>query len=337
MQGNDAVVLALVVVNDAAGEGDLAALAVDVVVGRDGVLVERRGVSDQLEDRAGLVDIADGVVAEQCRRGVAKVVGVEGGADGQGENLAGVHVLHDHGAVEGLGLLHGVIESLLGKELDVLVDGEDEIAAGLGVALAGAEHLAPGIDGGVHAAGHAVQLRVEFFFQTPESVVVYADVAEHLRGDLVVRIEALKLLLEVDALHVEGADAGGRIGADTAGDPGEVVSGGEAGGDLRLGGLRVFRIGVDQGGKGARGGGVVVDLGGVGVDGVDLNGHCQLAQVAVVEHAAARRDLEGALLLLLGAVDELAVADDLQPEEAGGDGAGPKEKEEADEPEARPL
>ena len=97
--------LALVVVNDAAGERDLAALAVDHVVGRGHVLVERRGVGDQLEGRAGLVDVADGVVAQQLGRGVAKVVGIEGGPDGERENLAGVHVLHHDGSVERLRLL----------------------------------------------------------------------------------------------------------------------------------------------------------------------------------------------------------------------------------------
>ena len=55
--------IALVVVNDAAGERDLAALAVDHVVRRGDVLVERRGIGDQLEDGAGLVDVADGVIA----------------------------------------------------------------------------------------------------------------------------------------------------------------------------------------------------------------------------------------------------------------------------------
>ena len=86
-----------------------------------------------------------------------------------------------------------------------------------------------------------------------------------------------------------------------------------------------------------RGGLLVVDLGGVGVDGVDLHGHGQLVQVAVVEDAAARSHLKGALLLLVGALHVLLVVDDLQPEEAAGDGAGPEKKEEADEPEARAL
>ena len=77
-------------------------------------------------------------------------------------------------------------------------------------------------------AGDAVQLRIEFLFEAAEAVVVDAHIAQHLRGDLVVGIEALELFLEVDALHVEGADAGGDLGGDAARDPGKVVAGGEA-------------------------------------------------------------------------------------------------------------
>ena len=75
---------------------------------------------------------------------------------------------------------------------------------------------------------------------------------------------------------------------------------------------------------------------GIGVDGVDQHGHGQLVQVAVVEDAAPGSHLKGALLLLFGALHVFLVAHDLQPEQAARDGAGPKQKEEADEPEARP-
>ncbi len=44
---------------------------------------------------------------------------------------------------------------------------------------------------------------------------------------------------------------------------------------------------------------LVVNLGRHGIDGVRLHGHGQFAQVAVVEDAAARSHLKGALLLLL--------------------------------------
>ncbi len=66
---------------------------------------------------------------------------------------------------------------------------------------------------------------------------------------------------------------------------------------------------MDDGGEDACGRLLVVDLGGHGVDGVDLHGHGQLAHVAVVKNAAAGSYLKGALLLLLGALNVFAVAD----------------------------
>ncbi len=217
--------------DDPAVEINLPALAVDHVVGRGDLRVHGRGIGDELEGRAGLVDIADGVVAQQVGLGVAKLVGIEGGTDGEGENLAGVHILHDDGAVERLRFLHGVIERALGHELDVFVDGEHQVAAGLGVALAGAQNFAARVHGRVHRAGRAVEFAVEFFFKAAEAVVVDANVAQHLRGELVVGIEALKLLLEVNALHVEGLHGGGDLRRDAARDPGEVMAGVEACGD----------------------------------------------------------------------------------------------------------
>ena len=80
---------------------------------------------------------------------------------------------------------------------------------------------------------------------------------------------------------------------------------------------------------------LVVDLGGNGVDGVDLHGHGQFVQVAVVENAAARSDFKRALLLLLRALDVFVVTDDLQPEETCRDGECPEEKEAANKPETR--
>ena len=96
------------------------------------------------------------------------------------------------------------------------------------------------------------------------------------------------------ALHL-----GGNLGRNAARDPGKVPARCRGGGRSGLRGSACLRIGVDDGGQRARRGFLVVDLRGNGVDGVDLHGHGQFVQVAVVENAAARRDLKGALLLLL--------------------------------------
>jgi hypothetical protein len=96
--------------------------------------------------------------------------------------------------------------------------------------------------------------------------------------------------------------------------------------NLLLAGQGIVGVGVDDGGQSVRGSGLVFDLGGHGVDGVDLHGHGQLVQVAVVEHAAAGSYLKGALLLLLRALNKFLVAHDLEPEEAAGDGHAQRRK-----------
>ena len=82
---------------------------------------------------------------------------------------------------------------------------------------------------------------------------------------------------------------------------------------------------------------LVIDLTGIGVDGVDQHSHGELAHVAVIKDAAAWRDVEGALLLLFRALSEVLVADDLEPEETAGDGADPNEEEERNDEESRAL
>ena len=194
----------LVVVNGAAVESDGATEAIDQIVRMGDLLIQRGSVSDELECRARLIDIADGVVLEKRWGGVAELVGIECGTDGEGEDLAGVDVLHDNGAIVGVRLLHIVVESALGHELDVFIDGELEILAGLRILCVGADHLAAGIHGGKHAAGGAVKFGVEFAFYASEAVIVQTDVAEDLSGNLSVGIEALEFFLEVDVLHIEG-------------------------------------------------------------------------------------------------------------------------------------
>jgi len=136
----------------------------------------------------------------------------------------------------------------------------------------------------------------------PRPGVVGADVAEDLGGEIVVGVEALELFLDVNTAEVELADAVGGVGIEAAADPGEVAGGVEAGEDLRLRGEVILRVGVDDLGEELRGvGAVVAELGGDGVDRVDEDGHAELAEVAVVEDAAAGSDFKGALLLSGGA------------------------------------
>ena len=181
----------------------------------------------------------------------AKLVGIECGANGESENLAGMHVLHDNSAVVRLGLLHGMIERALGHELNVLVDGEDHVPARLGFVLARAQDLRRRVHGGVHLARNAVELRVEFLLQAAQAVVVHAHIAQHLRGDLVVRVEALEFFLEVDPLHVEAtcAHAAATCGVTRRATQAKLCPCVEALGNLIFRGLGVVGVGVNQGGS----------------------------------------------------------------------------------------
>jgi hypothetical protein len=60
-------------------------------------------------------------------------------------------------------------------------------------------------------------------------------------------------------------------------------------------------------------------------------------QVAVVENAAAWRYFKSPKLLLLSALDKLLVPHNLEPEKPAANGQRPKKKEQADQPETRPL
>ena len=62
--------------------------------------------------------------------------------------------------------------------------------------------------------------------------------------------------------------AGRDLRRNAARDPGKVVPGIEPRGDLVLSGQRIFGIGVHQRGEGVRGGLLVGNLRGIGVDGV---------------------------------------------------------------------
>ena len=202
-----------------------------------------------------------------------------------------------------------------------------------------------------------MQLRLELLLQATQAFVVHAHIAQHLRGNLIIRVESLKFLLYVDApvdareawviwnefVLIRGAridqrmNAGGHLRRNPPGDPCKVARRVQVCGNLLLGGLRVVGVGVDNCGQRMGGRQLIRDLVGHGEDGVHLHRHGQLAQVAVIEHAAARSHVEGALLLLPGALLEFAVKHHLKPEEANGNQNGPEEKEQADKPKTHPL
>ena len=139
---------------------------------------------------------------------MAKLVGIESRTNGKRQDLPGMHVLHNNRSVGRLRLLHGVVKGALGEELDVGIDRKHQVLAGLRLMLARAQHPAARIQRGVHAARNAMQLRLEFLLQPAQAGIVDAYIAQHLRGDFVVGIEALEFFLEKNTLEVESLHAG---------------------------------------------------------------------------------------------------------------------------------
>jgi len=185
-----------------------------------------------------------------------------------------------------------------------------------------------------------VQLRLELLLEPPQPVVVQAHIAQHLRRDFVVRIKPLKLLLKVDslqALRIQQLLHPRRgLLRDTAGNPGKAVPGIQAVGNLLLGRLPVFGVGVHYRRQRVRHRLLVLDLRRHRENRIHLHGHRQLVQIPVVEHPAPRSHLERPLLLLLRTPLKLVVAHHLQPEQPGDNQPRPEHENPAHSPEARP-
>ena len=238
------------------------------------------------------------------------------------------------------------IERTLRHELDVLVNGENQVFSRVGLALLAVQNMAAGIDRGEHAAWHAVEILVVFALYSPQTVVIRAHVSQHLGGELAVGIKALEFFLEVNALEVERLHPRDLRGLELACDPGEVSRGVQASRNLMRGSEAVRGIGVHHFGQGVGDRqtlGVPIfvasfgDLRGHGVDRIGQHGHGQLVQITVVENSAARRDLKGALLLAGSAVHKILVMDYLQPYQAANNQADPADKEEGYVQQAKPA
>ena len=154
---------------------------------------------------------------------MSKIIRVEGRTHGERKNLTGMRVLHNDSSVQRMGARHVRVERFFGHELDIFVDGQNQIFAGQRLTFFAAQNVAARVDSGQHAAGRAVQVFVEVFFEPPKAVVIDPDVTEYLRCNLAIRIEALEFFDLVDALQVQGFHLGYQCRILLAGNPGEVT------------------------------------------------------------------------------------------------------------------
>ncbi len=185
-------------------------------LGLDG-LVEQRVVR--------VVDDGGPVVAGEAH---GKLVGVEAGARDHGEDLAGVRIQRDDGAVL-------AVERLLGGHLEVEVDGEPEVLAGDGERLALlADLLAVRVDDDVAGAVGTAQERVvggldagladDIAGRVAGIAVIVgehllghlADVADEVGGETVAGVEAALLVagFELGQLVAVRLDEGLLVGGD---------------------------------------------------------------------------------------------------------------------------
>src|SRR5579883_3638726 len=223
------------IVDGMACDKKLASAAVHRCIRRNGFFLERSRIGDKLEGRAWLIDIADGVVFQQVCCGVAKVIRIKRRPNGEGQYLAGVWVLDNDGAVFSVRALHVSVERLLGHELDIRVNAEDQVVSGQRITLFAAEHVAARVNRGQHAAGCTMQLVVKVLLKAAKPRVIEPDITEHLRGKLVVRIKALEFFLEVDTLQIERLDLCDDRGVLLACDPGEISGSIQPGENLLFG------------------------------------------------------------------------------------------------------
>src|SRR6516225_3855288 len=98
------------------------------------------------------------MILEQSRSRMAELVGVKRGPNGKRKNLARVNILHDDGTVVCVSALHVVVESALGHELNIFVDRELQVLAGLRLLRNRAEHVAASVHRSEHLAGDTVEL-----------------------------------------------------------------------------------------------------------------------------------------------------------------------------------
>ena len=115
-----------------------------------------------------------------------------------------------------------------------------------------------------------MQLRLELLLQSAQAVIVHAHIAQHLRGNLVVRIEALELFGEVDALDmlaplpapvpVSACTRAATSGVTLRATQAKLWPLFKPGGNLLFGGLRIFGVGMHHGGQRMRGGLLVVNF-----------------------------------------------------------------------------
>ncbi len=208
----------------APGKLDVAGIAVDEIGRRNHALLERGRRGDDLERRSRLVDVLDRTIAAQLLTRVAIRVRIEIGRVGQRQNLAGVGIHDDRRPARRTSPLDAVAQLTLGDVLQKLVDGQLERRARGRWPLDAAERAAARVALDQHRAGPAEDQPVVRRLDAGQANVVDANVAEHVRGQIGIRVGALALLDESNARQLERRNALRLIRPYLPTDVGEVLA-----------------------------------------------------------------------------------------------------------------
>jgi len=193
------------VADDAFADRIAAVLTVDAFARVDDVPLDRGGGEKGLEGGAWLVDVGDGAVAIAVRAGGAAAVGIEARRGRHGEHLTGLRVERHQRPGGGAEVAYGALELVLRNALQRRVDGQFDVCAGVRTRLAHLAHVdltshpvAPD-DQGLHTTP---QLRIEGALHALQALAVDVREAEHLAGQLAVRVDPLARRLAADAWHL---------------------------------------------------------------------------------------------------------------------------------------
>ena len=269
------------VANAHAVDDDGAHLAVKHLVGARDFFFQSSGDRHHFESRSGFINIAYGVVLQGLGSNFLTVIWIECGAIGERQDFAGMWILDDHRTGNGFGLLHAALEFAFGDGLDVFVDGQDEILAGIWLLLDTSKPALAGVDGDHQTSGLALQLRIELTLEAAQSLIVGANIAEDLGGQLALGIETLGLLLKVDSLKIQRPYALGHLRIRLARYPAKRLVGPAIGEHHSRIILRDPRNQADSIGEVGR-------LRRHDECRIDLDRHCQLTPRAIVDNPAFR-------------------------------------------------
>src|SRR5439155_21560872 len=182
-------------------------------------------------------------------------------------------------------------------------------------------------------AGLAANLRVVRVLDPGEPFVVDADPPEQMGGELLVRIEALALFGEAEAVEIQIGDPLRLLRRYLPADVRERLALPETLGER----LAISRVAVtERVAQLLRDVGGMIDLGRNRVDGVGVDARGEHAAAAIENVAALGRRRLRALLLPLGARDEIGAVVDLQIDELCLDPRYPDREEPRDDEQTAP-